>query len=52
MGSKRDTYIIEYEDRYFYDREWLKKGRDKIYVIETYNFSDMVKTLDFNNKQL
>lgn len=50
--KERDTYIIEYEDGYFYDSGWFLKGRSKIEVLETYNFSDMIKTLDFNNKQL
>lgn len=50
--KERDTYIVEYKDGYFYDRGWLKKGRDKLDVIETYDFIDTIKTLDFNNKQL
>lgn len=50
--KERDTYIIEYDNGYFYDRGWFSKGRCKVEILETYNFSDMIKTLDFNNNQL
>lgn len=50
--KERDTYIIEYKNGCIYDRGWFKKGRVKPDIIETYDLSDTIKTLDFNNKQL